>query len=83
MHPYPLLMRMPSAQDDVMLELHGDDTHGEVPEDMLTELAFYVPPGNEDFPARGDEAPAAKVRDWAASAFVGRRDCKRCLVLCV
>jgi structure-specific recognition protein 1 len=40
-----------SAQDDVMLELHVDDTHGEVPEDMLTELAFYVPPGHEEFPA--------------------------------
>lgn len=44
-----------------MLELHVDDTGGEVAEDMLTELAFYVPPGNEDFPAQGEEVPPAKV----------------------
>jgi hypothetical protein len=45
-----------SAQDDVMLELHVDDTHGEVPEGMLTELAFYVPSGNEDLSPRCREA---------------------------
>eukprot|EP00198_Chlamydomonas_reinhardtii_P000242 XP_001689577.1 high mobility group protein [Chlamydomonas reinhardtii] len=49
------------GKDDVMLELHVDDTGGEVAEDMLTELAFYVPPGNEDFPAQGEEVPPAKV----------------------
>ncbi|GIL87416.1 hypothetical protein Vretifemale_15530 [Volvox reticuliferus] len=48
-------------KDDVMLELHVDDTGGEVAEDMLQELAFYVPPGNEEFPARGEDAPASKV----------------------
>ncbi len=56
-HLLPLL-----PQDDVMLELHADDMVGEVAEDMLTELAFYVPPGNEDFPSSAEDVPAAKVR---------------------
>lgn len=45
-----------------MLELHVDDTGIEVAEDMLQELAFYVPPGNEKFPACGEDIPASKVR---------------------
>ncbi|GIL44113.1 hypothetical protein Vafri_1648 [Volvox africanus] len=49
------------TKDDVMLELHVDDTGVEVAEDMLQELAFYVPPGNDEFPARGEDVPASKV----------------------
>ncbi|PNW88436.1 hypothetical protein CHLRE_01g029450v5 [Chlamydomonas reinhardtii] len=59
--PLPDVCTAQQTKDDVMLELHVDDTGGEVAEDMLTELAFYVPPGNEDFPAQGEEVPPAKV----------------------
>ncbi|KXZ45334.1 hypothetical protein GPECTOR_56g431 [Gonium pectorale] len=59
--PLPDVCTAQQNKDDVMLELHVDDTGAEVAEDMLTELAFYVPPGNEEFPAQGDELPAAKV----------------------
>ncbi len=63
-HAAPVLPRAP--QDDVMLELHVEDMHGEVPEDMLSELAFFVPPGNQDFPSAGDLGPPAKVRSSGA-----------------
>lgn len=57
-----------------MLELHVDDTVGEVAEDHLTELAFYVPPGNEDFPSSAEDVPAAKVRlGVCGPAAAGRR----------
>ncbi|GLC39441.1 hypothetical protein PLESTB_001348900 [Pleodorina starrii] len=59
--PLPDVCTAQQNKDDVMLELHVDDTGGEVAEDMLQELAFYVPPGNEEFPARADDVPAAKV----------------------
>ncbi|GFR39904.1 hypothetical protein Agub_g409 [Astrephomene gubernaculifera] len=59
--PLPDVCTAQQTKDDVMLELHVDDTGGEVAEDMLTELAFYVPPGNEEFPAQGEDVPAAKV----------------------
>lgn len=43
-----------TAKDDVMIEFHVDDTTGDQREDVLTEAAFYVPPGNQDFPADGE-----------------------------
>ncbi|KAG2487533.1 hypothetical protein HYH03_013813 [Edaphochlamys debaryana] len=59
--PLPDVCTAQQNKDDVMLELHVDDTGAEMPEDMLTELAFFVPPTNEEFPAQAEDVPSAKV----------------------
>lgn len=53
-----------SAKDDVMLELHTDDTAAGDKEDVLTEIAFYVPPGNTDFPADGEPTDEDYALMW-------------------
>lgn len=59
--PLPDVCTAQQNKDDVMLELHVDDTGGELAEDMLTEIGFYVPPSNQEFPGQGDDLPASKA----------------------
>ncbi|KAG1680758.1 hypothetical protein FOA52_008091 [Chlamydomonas sp. UWO 241] len=46
------------AKDDVQMELHVDDTTTTGSCDVLCEMSFHIPPGNEHF--FSDEVPAAK-----------------------
>lgn len=51
------------AKDDVMMELHVDDTAADDRQDVLTEIAFHVPASNQDFVANGGDSAAKAFLD--------------------
>jgi hypothetical protein len=56
-----LHLQAQQVKDDLMLEFHVDDTAADEREDALTEMAFHVPSGNENWAGPRPEDPPAKV----------------------
>ncbi|GAX76261.1 hypothetical protein CEUSTIGMA_g3705.t1 [Chlamydomonas eustigma] len=51
------------SKDDVVMELHTDDTAAEERQDVLTEMAFHVPLTNSDFTGAGEDSTAKAFLD--------------------
>ena len=56
-------------KDDVMMELHADDTAADDRQDVLTEMSFHVPASNEDFVVGGTDTAAKAFLDQVGAGW--------------